>query len=263
MSINREIIGIVLTVGMLTFSAFGQADSLKDLVGVRASAAESDIEARGYSHHHTSKDDQGSWSYWWNSSKKKCVMVLTDDGRYSKIKDAHAEDCGQKAGMSTGSKIAIALAAAAAVGGTAAIIHHKSHDHDDDQHWDDPVKESDYERGYRDGLYNTSYHNWNNSREYVTGYTAGVRQRRDNTTYHSGWGGYQTYQSVNDLQGSRASGAESTMRQRGFSNKNTFKMGDASYQIWFNSGSRQCIQVIVSDGRYENVRDIGSSPYCR
>lgn len=261
----KKTLGLVL-IGMLMFTlstvSFAQADKLKDLVGVRASAAESDLESRGYDLHHTAKHNDGIWTYWWNSNKKKCVMVLTNEGLYVRINDAEPEDCGKKSGMSTGAKVAIALAAAAAVGGTAAIIH-KAHDHDDNKHWDNENHEREYERGYRDGLYNTSYHNWNNSKEYVNGYSAGVRQRNNNTSYHSTWGGYQAHQYIGDLQGSRASGAESAMRQRGFNNKNTFKMGDASYQIWWNGGTRQCVQVIVSDGRYESVRDIGSSPYCR
>lgn len=253
---------LVAGVFLLVAGVFGQADALKDLVDSRAAAGETELENRGYEHHQTAKDDDGSWTYWWNTSKKKCVMVLTYDGRYTKINDAEKEDCGKKSGLSTGSKVAIAIAAAAAIGGTAAIVH-KAHDHDDDRHWDNPQYESDYERGYRDGLYNSSYHNWSNSSQYVSGYQSGVIARRGQTSYSSGWGGYRPHQYVNDLQGSRASGAESAMQSRGFRNVNTYKDGDASYQIWWNGNSRQCVQVIVSDGRYENVRDIGSSRYCR
>lgn len=262
MAINGKALGIFALTAIFAVSGIAQADALKDLVDTRAAAGETELENRGYEHHHTAKTDAGSWSYWWNSSKKKCVMVLTADGRYSKIKDAENEDCGKKSGMSTGTKIAIALAAAAAVGGTAAIIH-KAHDHDDEKHWDDNNHEAEYERGYRDGLYSTTYHNWNSTKEYSSGYSAGARQRNNNTNYRSGWGGYHPHVYVNDLQGDRASGAENAMRTRGFQNRNTYKVGDASYQVWWNGNTRQCVQVIVSDGRYENVRDIGSSPYCR
>lgn len=262
MAINGRLFGVLLLTAIFTVSGFAQADTLKDLVDSKAAGGETELENRGYEHHHTAKDENGSWSYWWSSTKKKCVMVLTSDGRYTKIDDAEKEDCGKKGGLSTTSKVAIAVAAAAAIGGTAALVH-KAHDHDDDKHWDDGNRETEFERGHRDGLYNTSYHNWNNSRDYSSGYSAGVRERNNNTWYHSGRGGYQPHVYLNDLQGSRASGAESSMRSRGFRNVNTFKSGDASYQIWFNGVSRQCVQVIVSDGRYENVRDIGSSPYCR
>ncbi|MBK6749786.1 MAG: hypothetical protein KA956_01870 [Pyrinomonadaceae bacterium] len=262
MSINGKVLGVLLLTAIFAVTGFAQADKLTDLVDTKAAGGETELETRGYEHHHTSKDENGSWSYWWNSSKKKCVMVLTTDGKYSKIDDAEKEDCGKKSGLSTTSKVAIAIAAAAAIGGTAAIVH-KAHDHDDDRHWEDGNRESEYERGHRDGLYNTSYHNWNNSRDYSSGYASGVRERNNNTSYHSGWGGYRPHVNVKDLQGDRASGAENAMNSRGFQNRNTYKVGDASYQIWFNGNSRQCVQVIVSDGRYENVRDIGSSPYCR
>jgi len=232
-------------------------------VDARAGQAESDLESRGYEHHHTSKHNDGSWSYWWNSSKKKCVSILTYDGRYTKINDAEAEDCGKKSGMGTGTKIAIALAAAAAVGGTAAIIH-KAHDHDDGRHWDDPKHESDFERGHRDGLYNMSYHNWNSSKEYTQGFTSGVAQRNQNTSHHSGWGGYRPHVYVGDISGARGSSGESDLQSRGFRNVNTFKSGDTSYQIWFNGSTRQCVQGILTDGRYTTVRELSSgSPYCR
>lgn len=243
-------------------SAFGQANHLQDLVGTRGSSGEAELEKRGYAVDHVTKDEDGAWGYWWNHSKNECVMVLTFDGKYSKIMDAEDTDCGHKPGLGKGSKVAIALAAAAAGIGVAAVAH-KAHNHDDDRHWEDSNQEADYERGYRDGMYNQSYHNWSNSSQYSSGYAAGVGERRHQTSYSSGWGGFRTYQNVRDLQGSRASGAESQMQSRGFRNMNTYKAGDASYQTWYNGGTRQCIQVIVSDGRYESVNDIGSSPYCR
>lgn len=203
MSINIKVLGVLVLTAMFTVSGFAQADALKDLIDARAAGGETELENRGYEHHHTAKDDSGSWSYWWSSNKKKCVMVLTSDGRYTQIKDAEKEDCGKKSGMSTTNKIAIAIAAAAAIGGTAAIIH-KAHDHDDDKHWEDGNRESEFERGHRDGLYNMSYHNWNNSREYSSGYASGVRKRNNNTSYHSGWGGYKPHAYVNDLIGARA-----------------------------------------------------------
>lgn len=253
---------IITIVSSFTIFGFGQAKTLQDLVGGNAGSGETQLASRGYEVHHVTKDEDGSWTYWWNDDKDECVSILTNDGLYRKVMDVPDSDCGHKDGLSTGSKVAIALGAAAAAVGVAAIAH-RSHDHDDDSHWEDSGRESDYERGYRDGLYNQSYHNWSNSRDYSSGYSKGVGERRHQTNYHSGWGGYRPHTNVNDLTGQRASSGESQMQSRGFRNLNTFKTGEYSYQTWQNSGSRQCVQIIVHDGRYWSVRDNVSSPFCR
>lgn len=258
---SKLLISTVISI-LLVGSALGQADALKDLIGGRASSGETEMENRGYVLNHTTKDDEGSWTYWWNGSKKKCVGVLTSEAMYTRIFDTEAPDCGQKTGMSNGTKAAIAIGAAAAAIGVAAAVH-RAHDHDDDKHWENSTYESDYERGYRDGLYNNSYHNWSNSGQYGSGYGAGVRARRHQTSYSSGWGGYSQHVYVLDLIGSRASGGETQMQSRGFRNAITYKAGEYVYQTWYNGSSRQCVQVIVYDGKYWSVKDNENSPYCR
>lgn len=254
--------GVFLVVGSVVGVSFGQANKLQDLMNTNAASGETQLESRGYELHHTSKDDDGSWTYWWNQEKDECVAFLTSDGMYRKVIDVPDKDCGHKDGLGTGSKIAIALAAAAGTIGVAALAH-KSHDHDDDNHWEDHGRESEFERGYRDGLYNHSYHNWNNAREYSSGYSKGVVERRNQTSYHSGWGGYRQHVNVSDLRGDRASSGESQIQRRGFRNVNTYKVGEYSYQTWYNGNSRQCVKVIVHDGKFWSVNDNVSSPFCR
>lgn len=54
---------------------------------------------------------------------------------------------------------------------------------------------------------------------------------------------------IADLPGSRAAGAETAMESRGYDMVKT--SGGAQY--WWNSGTKTCVAVVVSNGRYTNV----------
>ncbi len=168
----------------------GPASDLADLVGAKGAGAEADMERRGYTHIDTHKSSHASFSYWWNNAKAACVRVTTGDGRYKSIVDADASDCGQtkrESGMSDGAKVAVG---AAALLGIVALAH-KSHHRDDDRSYNEE-QTAEFERGYRDGLYNHSFHNYSNSSEYSSGYSKGSEERNENSRYRNGYG-YSNY----------------------------------------------------------------------
>lgn len=68
--------------------------TLNDLVGARATGAETQMRARGYDFIRTDKSDDRSYSYWWNGSTRQCVTVVTMNGRYDSITSTPAPDCG-------------------------------------------------------------------------------------------------------------------------------------------------------------------------
>ena len=238
---------------------------VSDLVGARAAGGETQLEQRGYVHIKTDKSDDRAWSYWWHSGRKQCLSVATVDGRYDSITDTPAADCNQRGGKSDGSAVAAGVAVAALIGAIA--LAHKSHNHDDGKHYDDDKTDAVYERGFRDGLYNQSYHNYDRADAYSRGYEAGTRQREDETSYRhghrSGAGGYTRSVNVSDLQGARASSADGELQSRGFRNVDALKSGNAAYTIWYNRDTRQCLQMAIADGRVDSLVDIGSSPNCR
>lgn len=67
-----------------------------DLVGIRASSGERELEDRGYKLVKSDKGDDRIWSNWWNGSKHKCITVVTRDGRYDSITDTMPADCDRK-----------------------------------------------------------------------------------------------------------------------------------------------------------------------
>ena len=71
---------------------------LQDLVGIKGSYAELDLEKRGYVHIKTDKSGYDVYSSWWNSRKKKCVTYHLSDGRVQSIVDVPSADCNRSGG---------------------------------------------------------------------------------------------------------------------------------------------------------------------
>lgn len=244
-----------------------KANGLGDLVGARAAGGETALQSRGWVHIKTDPGDDRVWSYWWQPAQKSCVSIAVMDGRFDSITPTPAPDCNQRAPSkaSSGTAVAAGVGLAAVIGAIA--LAHKSHNHDNGQHYPDDASEAAYERGFRDGLYAQTYHNYDRSEPYSHGYEAGVTQRGRETGYRSGHrtdgAGYRPSVDLNDLVDARAAGAESEMQRRGFRNVGGLKSGMSSYTYWFNDRTRQCIQMGVADGRVQNVADIGTYQGCR
>lgn len=246
-----------------TLAVARSAGDLQDLIGTRGSSGESALESRGWILTDGHQGSSSAYTYWWNSSRKDCVMVTTRNGEYASITDVTPGDCNQR--TNKGGNAAAAVGAVAAIAAIAALASHKSGHHDNGQHYSDEGQEAQYERGYNDGLYNEPYHNYDRSDSYSSGYQNGVEQRRNNTGYRdtNRWGsGYSQSVSVDDLEGARAAGAESDLQSRGFRNVDSFQSGNGRGTVWWNGRSRQCMQMIVVDGRVDSITDIGRHPRC-
>lgn len=235
----------------------GPADDLRDLVGARGASGESALETRGYTHVDTAKSRDAAFGYWWSNAKRACVRVTTRDGRYEALTDVDASDCGQTrrdGGVSDGAKVA--MAAAAILGVTA--LAHKSH-HRDDRNYDER-QTADFERGYRDGLYNHAYHNYDSSREYGDGYSRGVEERGRESSYRNNSydrGGYQSYAHLGDLAGRGTGHAWREMARRGFEEAGRRDLGpDRGNNYFWNGQTGQCVDVFVRQGKVESVSEV-------
>jgi len=237
-----------------------KAAQLVDINGTHGRDAESALQSRGFAHVSTNKNSMGYvYSYWWDEGDDNCVQVEVYNGRVETITDASDQDCGHHKGNDAAAAVGV-VAGAALLG---ALLSHKGNHHEDGQHYSDQQAEAQYERGYNDGLYNAAYHNGDRSDAYSSGYSAGVDQRRANLSSHSGRGGYSEYAQYTDLIGARAAGGMDELSRRGFSQVDNFTSGNARYSIQWRGASRQCIQVIVADGHFENITDIQTHPKCR
>jgi hypothetical protein len=234
--------------------------SVRDLVGVRAAGGENTLEERGFTLHHGLTKDGGKVNYWWNPNTKECIKVDTYDGKFDSIDIAKNSDCHQKS--ANGDKTAAAVVGVAALLGIAALAS-KSHDRGDK--YSDQQSTAEYERGYRDGLYNQSYHNYSRSNAYSDGYSRGTEQRGHETSYrgnnyHSG--GYTANVYVGDLRGQSRPNAVSQLINRGFVVRDNKKTDEGRYFTFWNRASEQCVVMTSSNG-YVNSIDTVSKRTCR
>lgn len=239
--------------------AQGQPGGLSDLVYQSDEFAGRELPARGYVLTHSDARGDARWEYWWNASRAQCVRVSMSRNRVSDVSATDEHDCDQQGGgsqqLSDGAKVAIA---AAALLGMAALAH-KSHESDRQRADQSPQDVAEFERGYRDGLYHQGYHNYNNRPEYSDGYQQGSQKRSAETAYRSPQGrhsGYARYVNVQDLVGARASSADSELRARGFVDKGGYKSDNRAFTKWWSSGTRQCLEAVVGDGRVERLNAI-------
>lgn len=253
------VLSVSIAAGLAAPPAHAQrASQMSDLVGAKAGQAESSITDRGYVYITGHSGSSSKHSYYWNARSKNCLHVETRDGRYSSVTDGTPADCNQAAKSSNGA--AAAIIGAVVLG---AVLAHKSSHHDNGAHYANTADEEQYERGFYDGQQNHSYHNYDRSDSYASGYQAGVDQRNRDSGYHSGRGGYAQAQRISDLQGSDSISAIDAMSSRGFANVDSFDSGNTQYGIFWNRNTRQCVQMTMADGQVYAIQTLDSHPKCR
>jgi hypothetical protein len=257
---DLKLAGWVATVALVAPVAPVAASAANDLVGALGRDSETQLQDRGYAMISSSPAGNSRYQYWWNGSSKNCVRIQIADGRVATTKTVSNTDCGQKA-SSNDAAAALAVGAAALIG--AAALSHKSH-HRDDQEYGNSEGYAEFERGYRDGLYNHSYHNYGSTREYTNGYTKGTSERGDHSSYRNNdyyRGGYtRGHQRTSDLMYKDRSYANTELSRRGFARVGEYTLpgGGHNYYYW-NAGSRQCVSVNSKNNEIIAINDVQSS----
>lgn len=239
-------------------SAADIPDNLTDIVYQNTEWGADQLRMRGYTL--TSSDYHGGkqWEYWWQAGSNTCVQARAHGGRYEALQTTSPTDCNQYQQQATrdNKNAAIAIGAAAILG--AALLAHKSHQRDE-KHDQDSKSVAEFDRGYRDGLYNHPYHNYQNTQAYSDGYSTGNREREEQTRYRPNDGryaGYHPYVALDDLVGARASSADSELRARGFADTGGYKQGNSSFVTWYNQRTHQCVQAVTRDGRIDGIQNL-------
>lgn len=260
-SFSRKIIISTMASILISGSATARtASHLSDLVGARGSSGEMALERQGFTYVDGHNSRKYIHTYWWHHKDKNCIEVKTADGRYKAIVDAPNSDCHQK-NSSGGNGAAVAGVAVGAIL-LAGLLSHKSSHHDDGKHYEDQSHDTQFERGYTDGIHNVAYHNYDRSDHYSRGYEAGIEQRNQNTGYHSGRGGYSAHANLAGIKGQDSIWAIDELHARKFRDVDSFSSGDTTYGVYYNKHSDQCIQVTNADGRVYDIRDIGTHAGC-
>lgn len=75
----------------------GSSDrDLENLVGMRASSGERELDALGYRFMNSSKSRDRIWANWWNRAQRRCITVVTMDGRYDSVTESLPADCDRR-----------------------------------------------------------------------------------------------------------------------------------------------------------------------
>lgn len=154
-----------------------------DLVGARASSADSELRNRGYVSGNGGEGRNNSRYVYWRRGGD-CIQVLTRDGTVRAVTPSDINYCrGIPDSSSSGNSGAAAVVAGVAIVGLAAAIaaHNRHHDDADRNHDDE------YSRGYQAGLYGADYDDRHETEGYHEGYLAGESERSNRRYANSRW----------------------------------------------------------------------------
>lgn len=236
------LIFLFMTLGV----TYGQTPSrdLQDIVGIKGSYAEMDLEKRGYIHIKTNKYGYDVYSSWWSQGQRKCVTYHLSDGVVQSVHDVPPADCNKSSGAGYGSQVS---------------YRHNSYHHNNGSHYSNQDHDMAFERGHNDALHNKAYHNIyvdsDLKNAYSDGYQSGVNQRGYNTSYHSGRGGYSSHARVDDIVGLTVDSAAERMGSRGFTEVNQFKHDGKTHRIYYNRNTNQCVDLRSMHGKVGHVEN--------
>ncbi len=90
---------IITTLSVIIPSVYAQNDAsntpthLTDLIGIRGSSGETQLQQRGYEWRNTNKEGNNAYSYWFNKPAISCIEVTTTQGNYQAITETNIQNC--------------------------------------------------------------------------------------------------------------------------------------------------------------------------
>ncbi len=253
----------IFTFNSLVFLSLGaiaaSTSHLQDLIDVRASSGERQLEDRGYTYHKTIKVSSSSITYWWSEGREQCIAVTTKEGKYSSIvnqpekmcegasddkhnesRDHHEHHSGHSGGLE-------GIVGARASSGEKQLTdmgyferYSKKSGSSSITYWWSPSEQRCIAVTTKNGRY-TSYNKQNKNLcddKYV-----------DSGKQHGGGAG------LNSLVGMKASSGEKQLEDKGYKFIKSSKGEDRIWSNWWNSSHRKCITVVTLDGRYDSITD--------
>ncbi len=220
----------------------------QDLIGEKGANSEMALKNRGFTHIKTQKYGYDVYSYWWNEGAKHCICERINDGRVKSIVRTPAFDCNKSETGSVSRNNS---------------YNHSSHHYGHDNSYTNEQKRNAYERGFSDGKYNKTYHNVfgevHLKSAYSDGYTAGAQERREQTSYHHGRGGYGNYKGgfvdLSDLVGKNTKSAYAEMvDHRNFREVHSFTHDGNHRKIMHNDKTGQCVEVVFHGDRVHEIK---------
>lgn len=61
---------------------------------------------------------------------------------------------------------------------------------------------------------------------------------------------------VSDLVGARGSSFDGEMQRRGFVNRGGYQGSGRAASLWYNAGTRQCLEAVTTEGRVQAINPV-------
>lgn len=237
------------------------AASLYSIIGQRSDPATRTLRAQGFEFKDDHSDQYNNrHTYWWNNRGQNCVHVVSYNGTITRVENASDGECGQGREPEANDR-----------GEFGDLIGIRSSSGMDQLARRGFVQVDNFTSG--NARYSIQYRLRSRQCIQVTqadGRFTDVRDigshpkcNREGMSGGSAASASSSPVGFSDLQGVRSAGGMSTLEQRGFRQVDNFTSGNARYSIQWRPASRQCLQVTIADGRFEDIRDIGEHPNCR
>lgn len=249
-----SLLGALLLIFLITDVSGQTINDYKWLEGRYLNDAEANVERMGFARTDAIQKGRDLHEYYWNSSDKFCLAMVSHLGRIDRVFKGTRSDCNQKADMGA---LAVGAVAAAILG--SALLTSKSNDREKHVDNKDADEVAAFDRGYRDGLYNKTYHNvyreTNDRNAYSSGYTEGTDRHKHETAHNTGFGNNIGHVNIGDLYNKNRVYVENQMKQRGFQmmNKQTNNWG--SHEYWYSYETNQCYDLTITNNKgLETIR---------
>lgn len=99
---------------------------------------------------------------------------------------------------------------------------------------------------------NTHTYKWENKKIIVKFPDDTSREHNREHGHH----GHHEPVSLNDLEGARASSADTALNDRGFRRKGGYQEENKIVATWYNSRTRQCVEIVTKEGHIKHIKDI-------
>lgn len=268
--------------GLFLLSLGAQAAStshLNDLIDMRASSGEHQLEERGYTYKNTVKISSSSITYWWSADREQCIAVTTKEGRYSAIMNQPSEVCGHSSSNNHSrdnkhdhdnrheqdkhehnrhSNDLDSIVGLRASSGESELqdlgyFHRstKTLNHSKVSYWWNQNKQNCIAVTTKDGKY-ASYANHQNNKFCDDDHADEEKHHSDR---HHANNNSNNSNDIQNLVGGRASGGERVLESHGYEFIKSQKGPDRIWGFWWNKSQHKCLTVVTFDGKYEAITD--------
>jgi len=250
---KRSIFLTLTAVAVLTANAQAKTPrDLDDLINIRASSGERELEDRGYSYRKTMEIKDSELSYWWSRHDRQCIVVTTKDGRYSSILEQPDSMCDESSHSSSGSRHSSHGDPKDVVGmrkgsGERELedmgYHYRkmlSLSHGDVEYWWNSREDQCIAINIDDGRYKA-----------VTDQPEAMcdEESRDSDRHHG------RVHDAKDVIGMSARSGERELEDLGYRHRKTISLSHGDVDYWWNSRKDHCIAVNYKDDRFIAVTD--------